>query len=345
MQVAPVVSTGISTGSAHRGAAVPMLPGVHAGAAPDAAAPAAVEGGLLPRGGLRAWNPQLNQQFAGAQQALGFLDEVAGQLQALEGALSRQLLVRDPVASPQLAGQVEQVVHTWRGRPASAGGRLDSQLRYSASEPARQRFTVRGLDLQRLREGERETLSFTVSGGDRQPATVSVDAQLPDRQLLQRFDHALAASGIRVARGAGDLVFETPESAWPAVRDSLAIKGDGIRFPTGQFHRVRADAEPEALQPQGWQVGDGTAMRRTLQEVVRALGKVRDARERVGASLAEAGRQLDGARPADDAAWAGNFAARFQALLGQPGYDSHSSVAAAVSGVRRDRVQALLTLR
>lgn len=345
MQVVPVVSTGISTGSAHRGGAVPMLPGVRPDAAPDAAVPAAAEGGFLPRGGLRAWNPQLNQQFAGAQQALGFLDEVAGQLKALEGALGRQLVVRDPVASPQLSGQLEQLARTWRARPAIAGGSLDSQLRYSAAEPARQRFTVRGLDLQRLRAGERETLSFTVAGGDRRAAAVSVDAALPDKELLQRFDHALAAAGIRVARGAGDLVFETPESAWPAVRDSLAIKGDGIRFPTGQFHRVRADAEPEAMQPQGWRLEDGTAMRRTLQEVVRALDLVRGARERVGAGLAEAGRQLDDARPADDAAWAENFAARFQALLQQPNYDSHSSVAAAVSGMRRDRVQALLALR
>src|SRR5690606_27515849 len=105
------------------------------------------------------------------------------------------------------------------------------------------------------------------------------------------------------------------------------------------------DAEPEALQPQDWRLDDGTAMRRTLQEVVRALGTVRDARERVGAGLAEAGRRLDEARPAEDAAWAGHFAARFQALLQQPDYESYSSVAAALSGVRRDRVQSLLALR
>jgi hypothetical protein len=150
------------------------------------------------------------------------------------------------------------------------------------------------------------------------------------------------------------LIFSVAESSWPSVRDNLSIKGEGIHFPTGQLTRVRADAEPAALQPDGWQKSvaksgdksaDTRALRRTLQQVTQALERVKQARSVVGRSLADAASKIDQARPAQgDADVAASLAANFQATAGQSDYSSYSSVSAALVGISRTRVLALLAL-
>lgn len=343
LQVASIASSAIASGKPRGEGAVKALSGVAAGGTSKPPAPT-VEARAPPRGGLRAWNTQLNRQSAAAQQALGFLDEMASQLQGLKGDLSPKLAARDPGVSDQLGSKLEHFNRIWRGRQAASGGSLDGRLAYSPGEPAAQRFTVRGLDLRSLRSGEREMLSFAVPVG--QPPPMVVEPGLSDEALVRRLDQSLAAADIRVARGEQDaLVFSTPESAWPALRDSLAVKGGGIRFPTGQFNRVRTDPEPDLLQPQSWRVDGSPALRQTLQQVLQALDAVREARTAVSSALADADRWLDAVRSPDDALWAGSLAARFEALARQSDYHAYSSIGAALIGVRRERVLALLALR
>src|SRR5262249_45399976 len=115
-----------------------------------------------------------------------------------------------------------------------------------------------------------------------------------DQAVTRRFDRALAGSGIRAQIGEdGDLHFSVAESDWPKVRDSLSIRGEGQRFPTGRFSQVRALPDPPAIQPQEWKTHDEEALRGTRQSVFEAEAAVRTARTRVSDRLTEASRSFE----------------------------------------------------
>jgi hypothetical protein len=143
------------------------------------------------------------------------------------------------------------------------------------------------------------------------------------------------------------------------MRDSLSVKGDGIRFPTGQLTRVKADPEPAALQPEAWQkaiggqAGDAgatdraanaAALRRALQQVQQSLDRVKQARVVVQRALADAASKIDQARPRDDLAKASALAANFHDVASRQGYAAFSSVSSALVGISRSRVLSLLAL-
>ncbi|RZI45020.1 hypothetical protein EGT07_01875 [Herbaspirillum sp. HC18] len=245
----------------------------------------------------------------------------------------------------QLAGRLRQFADTWRQRQAASGGSLDAQLRYSSPAPASQGFSIRGLNMRTLRAGDSETLTFSVSGTGQAPRSVNIDPSLPEDALIQRFEQALAPVNIGVAKGdGGALVFNVPESSWPATRDTIAIRGDGIRFPTGQFNRVKAEAVSPALEPEAWQAQDITALRQTLQQVIQALDRIRQSQEVVNRALAEASSRVDQARPVENAAGAAALAQGFAAAIEQPGYQIFTSTLAALLGISRERVLSLLGL-
>jgi hypothetical protein len=352
---APVQGTAATAG---RGAAVKSRTNLRSGGAvaPQAdsgAAAAATTAARTPaplRRGLSGWNPQLHKQLSDAQQAQDFLDQTAAQLQGVKADLSAKLAGLQS-QDGQLEAKLAQLASTVRGRQQASAGSLDPQLRYSSPASATQRFSVRGLDLQTLTSGAGETLSISTGSTGRSLASVSITPGLSADAVVQRFDRALAPSGIRATSDdSGALIFSVDESSWPAVRDNLSIKGDGIHFPTGQLTRVRADAEPAVLQPEVWQksvdkTADTDALRRTLQQVSQALDRVKQARSVVSRSLADAASKIDQARPAQgDADVAASLADNFQTVAGQSDYSSYVSVSAALVGISRTRVLALLAL-
>lgn len=306
------------------------------------------------RSGLSHWDQGLNGELADAQQALDFLDESASQLQSLKtelsarlaGQQSRNAALSEPAQSGQLDAKLRQFSATWDQRQSRSGGSLNAQLAYSSPAPAAQRFSIRGLNMKALQSGPKETLSFSTGGGTQALRSVSIDPGLSDEEITQRFDQALAPANIRVSTDdSGTLVFSTSEANWTSIRDTLSIKGDGIRFPTGQLNRVKTDAEPAAIQPAGWQTSDTEGMRQTLQQVVQALNRVMHAREAVSRALAAANNRVSQAAPATDAAALASLAENFASTAAQPNYDSFSSMTAALLGISRDRVLSLLSLR
>jgi hypothetical protein len=280
---------------------------------------------------------------AGAQQALDFLDRSTGQLHALKSELAATLGGRSDRAD-QLAARLRQVRDGWQQRARASGGTLDGQLAFGADTPAVQRFGVAGLTLARLRGGVRETLTFATGAG--QPLrAVSLDAGLPDAALVQRLDHALAPSQLRVAAGAdGALVLSTPEANFANVRDALAIQGGGSRFPAGQLHRVTAEPEQGAIAPDGWRIDDVAAQRQTLAQLTGALAMAAAARTPVAAALAAASASA-AAQPADTLETISALAAQFAAGAAAPGYGGLLALKPALAGVTRERTGALLRLR
>jgi hypothetical protein len=295
------------------------------------------------RRGLTKWDQPLQNDISGAQQAVDFLEQSAAQLRALKTDIAAKLAVRQ-MRDGQVEQRVRQFTENWKSRSAASGGTLDAQLNFSTA-PSSQRFTVRGMNLSNLRNGARETLAISVSGGTAGLRSVHLGPGLTDNEIVNRFDQALAPAGVRVSVNKdGELVFSTAEGNWPAVREALAVQGGGIRFPAGQLNRVRAEAEAPAIVPENWGTSDIESMRATLQQVTQALAHVEEALAKVRQELANASRRAEESLPDMELVGMGQMAEVFANLSKEPGYQQLVSLTSALVGINRDRVISLLRL-
>ncbi len=300
------------------------------------------------RRGLKGVDASLNQRLATAQQGIEFLDRAGQQLQTLKNALATRLAASRPTgegSAGDVEAQLQRFVSLWRERSAASGGTLDSQLAQVPPGEAMQRFGVRGLTLAALRSGEPETLYLAVAGRTQQAVAVAVDPQANDDELVRRFDRALAPHGIRTALNRdGGIEFSMRESSGLDPRDALAIKGEGRRFPTGQFALARTMTEEPILRPEQWQADNPAAVRETLRKVFDAQDVVREARLVANRSLIEQSAQLR-SHASDLSAethWAKEFTRTFADATGRSDYASLATLSSAVTGMHRDRVVALL---
>lgn len=308
--------------------------------ATSAAGPAAP----VARRGVSNWDGPLQSDISGAQQAVDFLEQSAAQLRMLKAELSAKLASRAG-RDGQVEARVRQFSDTWRSRQDASGGTLDSQLGYNAQQSV-QRFKVRGLNMANLRSGARETLAIAVGGSAAGLRSVALGPGLSDEEILQRFNQALTPVNISVGMGDnGDLEFSVPESAWANVRDTMAIQGGGIRFPTGQLHRVRAEPEAPAIAPDTWSTSDAEAIRQTLSQVIQALSHVEAALAKVNLALSDASARAVSAMPQVSAAGMDQAAQNFVVSANEPSYSSLLSLTSALTGINRERVMALLGLR
>jgi hypothetical protein len=306
--------------------------------------PAASGAPPVARRGVSNWDGPLQSDISGAQQAVDFLEQSAAQLRMLKAELSAKLASRAG-RDGQVEARVRQFSDTWRNRQDASGGTLDSQLGFS-SDQSLQRFKVRGMNMANLRSGARETLAIAVGGGAAGLRSVALEPGLSDQEIVQRFNQALVPVNISVGLGEhGDLEFAVPESAWASVRDTMAIQGGGIRFPTGQLHRVRAEPEAPAIAPETWSTSDAEAIRQTLSQVIQALSHVEAALAKVNLALSDASARAASAMPQVSAAGMDQAAQNFVTAANEPSYASLLSLTSALTGINRERVMALLGLR
>jgi len=343
MQIAPrPSSSGLAAGNTSSTSKVDETKlaapvGTPEAAAPGAAAPTA-------RRGVSNWDQPLQSDISGAQQAVDFLEQSAAQLRMLKAELSAKLASRAG-RDGQVEARVRQFNDTWRNRQDASGGTLDSQLGYNSSQSL-QRFKVRGMNMANLRSGARETLAIAVGGGAAGLRSVALEPGLSDQEIVQRFNQALVPANISVGLGDnGDLEFAVPESAWASVRDTMAIQGGGIRFPTGQLHRVRTEPEAPAIAPETWSTSDAEAIRQTLAQVIQALSHVEAALAKVNLALSDASARAASAMPQVSAAGMDQAAQNFVTAANEPSYASLLSLTSALTGINRERVMALLGLR
>jgi hypothetical protein len=308
-------------------------------------APAARSSTASLRHGLNNWDHQLQGEISNAQQTLDYLERSSSQLQALKSELAAKLAARQG-REGQVEARVRQFSNTWRQRASASAGSLDAQLGYTSPQSAQQQFSIRGLTMASLQEGPQEVLAFSVGGANQALRSVNIEPGLSEREIVSRFDRALMPSGIGVKLGEnGELVFSTSEAAWANVRDSLSVRGSGIRYPTGQMSRVRTDAEPAAIAPEEWQTGDVEALRATLQQVVQALAQLQAARSSVSLALAQATGRVAKAQPVQESVSMDTLAENFTQKASEPGYESLLAISSALVGISRERVVALLGLK
>lgn len=251
-----------------------------------------------PQRPLHATREPGHQQRLGAlQQGQAWLDELGTALQTLKTGLG-QALARPGADTAGLERTLEQLRQQWAARGAAAGGLLDGQLQtVEQGAAARQRFRLRGLDVQSLAAGGAETLRLSLPGQAR-PLSVALDGGGLQRQL-QQLQRAVAPAGLRLESAGGELLFSVDEAQWPALRDGLGIKGDGKRFPSGQTVRALLEPETAAMAPQGWKIDDPAAQRRTLVAVLAAQQRVQTARQQLLGQLDRL--QLDPVEASDQA--------------------------------------------
>lgn len=288
------------------------------------------------RVGLKTYRGQLNREVAGAQQAMQFLAEADARLRAL----------RKELKSGNAARAIEKFEQFWQQRSAASGGTLDGNLKFNADGKAKQEFTVRGLSFASLQNGDAETLNFAVGRWSRQSTAITVAPDQSQSALVGALDRALAPMGVRATRDAnGELAFSVPEAQWPQVRDSLAIRGGGRRFPTGQFNQVRTEVAEQAIQPSRWSTADAPSLRRTLLDVAQAQHLIRQSHGAVRTVLEQAAQNLEGsAFAATDAGsrWQ-EFAEQYADTLARGDAAAVTATAPAVAAISKRMVSALLT--
>jgi len=283
------------------------------------------------RGGLKTYNSQLNRQVSGAQQALQFLAEADARLRVLR----KQLMSGDAAAG------IEKFDKFWQQRSAASAGTLDANLKFKADAKATQEFAVRGLSFETLRNGDAETLSFAVGRWSRQSSSITVDPTQSESAMVGALDRALAPMGVRATRDAkGELAFSVAEADWPQVRDSLAIRGGGRRFPTGQFNHVRTVLAEQAIQPSQWNAADP---RKALQDIHQAQLLIRKSYGDVRGVLAETTQHVDNGAAADArGAYLQGFAEQYANTLARADGAALAATVPAVAGISRRTVSSLL---
>jgi hypothetical protein len=306
------------------------------------------------RGRFESLDAGLNTRVSGAQQALDYLDRLASELSELRSAIRKAPAAAEESARSReaLDLRVRRFSELWSRRPEASAGTLDASLQFHADGVARQTFRVRGLELGTLRSGNPEIISFAVAGpGALNVASVAVEPGLPSEAIVRRLDRALTGIGIRASAGSqGELRLSVPESEWPRVRDTLSVRGEGQRFPTGRFSHVRAIADSPVLRPEEWRTHDAAALRATREQVFVAEGVVRQARKVVEQDLAAAGNALESASGEREAR-----AREAQSLSEQIGvaldtaakgndFGALAAALPAVNGISREKVATLLGL-
>lgn len=338
--------------TAHSAPAAPAAQGLPAAAAErrrSSSVPSvAAQGRIVTpvRGGLRSLDVQRNLDATAVQRTLAFVGAAQAGLRALKKPLSEAVAGRT-VNDEALHAPLQRFAALWQTRAQATNGSLDGQLRVLDAGQAQQAFSMRGLDAQSLVAAEQEQLQLVVKG--QQSNVLTLEPGLPPANAAKRFDQVLAPLGVRAALDeAGELQFRTAETEWPAVRDSLAVRGSGRLFPAGQFNRVRTEIKPEIVQPHAWRVDDPFALRRTLQEVVR-LGVRLDAVTRQAGSrledLAEKATSDVAATEDLQAERALQIAESWRDRVAGGSFTALAEMSAVMAGLGRERVESLLDLQ
>jgi hypothetical protein len=344
----PTTSTS-STGSTISTATPARLAPARATGNTDTASNAAASGASAStplRGKSTSVDGGLQSQVARAQQAVDYLGRVAGQLETLKGELTARLTGArngsqagsQAGSRQQLDAQVRQLAATLNARKQDAGGSVDANLQYTR-QPAVQRFRIRGLDLAGLQQDAPQSLAFSVGGAGGPQLAVTIQPDQSSGEIAGALDRALAPMGVHAGLDdQGALVFSTPESNWPAVKDSIAVSGRG---------KVTTDEVPASPAPQHWNVSDGSgatdSLRQSLREVVQALERVRHSQDAASTALSAATLQVSESQTPPPEV--GLAAQDFASVAASTDYDSLLALSSALVGVSRDRVLALLGLR
>lgn len=291
---------------------------------------------------------QLNQQLSAMQSASSYLSQVQSRLSQLKLKLGRQLSAPSTgTAEMDGAREALQKVNAMlQQRNRLDDNVIDPGFQLKLTEPVRVRFSLQGLDsIDRISEAGQETLVFTAGRKLPEPLAVVLDEGLSDEQVLRRFNVSLGQAGLRAELdNEGRLMFSARESDWAALRDQLAVRGEGKLFAKDSFARV-ASAEDGLLGlPSDSQLDSSSEMRAILDNVISALDRIAVLREQIREREADIRQflreQLDG----DEQQWAQNYLGSLLKVLrsGAGSYIAQSQIIVSQANLNRYSVVSLL---
>lgn len=294
-----------------------------------------------------SYNIQLNRQLSAMQLADRYVSELEARLSRLKLSLGNRLSSTSPEARETLKEDLRQVQELLEQRAQRSGAALDPSFKLSLNEPVRARFKFQGLDsIGAIKASGRETLVFKAGRGYSEPVAVLLDDEMSDQQLLTRFNAGLGQLGIRAElNNSGELVFSAREQEWQALKEQLAVRGEGKLFPKEQFTPVQSQTEVLLRLPQESELEAKHELRRILDAVIAALDKLAALREQLAERQQEIREFLSRYANQDEKVWAESYAAKAADLMTRqpPDYAAITQTVLAQTNINRYTVVSLLS--
>jgi hypothetical protein len=289
---------------------------------------------------------EFHAQISKAQMAIVYLQSLLQAISALADASHHQHTWPSEAGIARLAKALHLLQAQWRGRYAATLGSLDECLAWSPVHSARKTFSWAGWSwdsLQAATAQDRELLSFCLLGQD--GAHGAWQAHAERSQAASRFALAAAVAplGMQLAPLRQPFTLSVDERLWAVVCERFMVKGNGKRFPAGQWVAPRLTPSAQALPIATWSTADAESVAALHAALPDAQAKVVQALAAVQAFQREAGNSLE-----DQAAQVRrmqDFAQAFAQAGALPSYDWVLAVVPAVRAVSRRRVARLLQSR
>lgn len=332
-----------------------VAPGVQAPQALQGLAPVSPElaqiryASTWPRGWMAAAVPQrvreFNMQASKAQLALAWLDALAPQLDALQRSVQHHQQLPAPASLARAQHALQQVRRTWQQRHANTLGSMDECLQWSPVWPARKRVQLQGWTADTLpphSEADHELVAFCLLGQDHAHGAWQAQSQRSAAASQFALAAALAPLGVQLDSVTPQAItVSVDERHWPHVQHNWMVRGQGHRFPAGQWVQPGTVPVPACVRLEAWQLSDDSGCAAVLQALPSVRERVAQVRAQVQQFRDAAGDSVAHAQP-DQLQRMQAFAEAFAHAGQAPAYDWVLAVVPAVRTISRLRVARLL---
>lgn len=300
-----------------------------------------------PRGWMAAAVPQhvreFNAQISKAQMAMAWVDALNPALERLTQGVQRQIQLPSSAGLLRAKQALQAVQSAWATRYASCLGSVDECLQWSPVYRARKYFTLAGWSsesLQAQQPNDRELLAFSLMGNEQ--AHGAWLAQWGRSTMASHYALAAALSPLHIqTHTQPNLEFSVDERLWPLLQERFMVKGNGQRFPAGQWVNAPLQSRSQAVQPQQWSVADDAALQTLQMQLMPARERLAAVRAQIAQFALDAGHTVHSGG-ADRVQQMQAFAQAFSDAGQAPAYDWVLAVVPAVRAISRRRVARLL---
>lgn len=302
-----------------------------------------------PRGWMAAAVPQrvreFNVQTGKAQLTLQFLERLSHLLTEFARALKYHMQLPSAAGAVRAEQAFKEVKGLWSQRYALTWASLDECLQWSPTQAARKRFEMRGWNVETLeaqQTQDRELVSFCLMGLDSAHGAWLAQFGRTSKANLFAFAAAMAPLSIHVERTTGrQLILSVEERRWPVVQERFMVRGNGRRFPAGQWIAPTLFNASECVSMSDWAVEAQDDAQATWNALELMQERVRVTAEQVRAFQETARSSLEIDSPSKLKSMH-QFAQAFCASGESPNYSWMQAVLPAVRTISRRRVNRLL---
>lgn len=189
------------------------------------------------------YNIQLNRQLTSVQQADSYLSRVEDKLVKLQHLVSAYSPKEKVVSAiKHQAGDLSSLLAR---RESLSSGTVDRQLNAVLDGNTKVTFSLRGAE-GLFQHSESEMLVFSLAGQQRDIAAINIAEDSSPAQIMRNLNITLGKFSVHGYFDENQRpVFSADEKMWPRLREHLSVRGEGHRYPEGQFFPVKLTAESD----------------------------------------------------------------------------------------------------